>query len=80
MVSTLDNKNNAIKFIEYLADEKAQELYAHANHEYPIRNTVSVSDVVQSWGYPFKQDALSLNELGKNNIKAVKIFDEVNWQ
>ena len=74
------NKNNAIRFIEYLANEKAQELYAHANHEYPIRNTVSVSDVVQSWGYPFKQDALSLNELGKNNIKAVKIFDEVNWQ
>ena len=74
------NTNNAIKLIEYLASKKAQELYAKANHEYPIRENIEVSDIVKSWGYPFKQDSLSLNELGKNNTKAVEIFDRVNWQ
>ena len=74
------NTQNAIKFLEFLADNKAQELYAKANHEYPIRDNIEVSDVVQSWGYPFKQDRLSLNKLGKNNKRAVEIFDIVNWQ
>ena len=74
------NTDNAIKLIEYLASDKAQELYAKANHEYPIRENIEVSDIVKSWGYPFKQDSLSLNELGKNNTKAVEIFDRVNWQ
>jgi len=74
------NTGNALKLIEYLAGKKAQELYAKANHEYPIRENIEVSDTVKSWGYPFKQDTLSLNELGKNNKKAVEIFDKVNWQ
>ena len=74
------NTDNAIKLIEYLASDKAQELYAKANHEYPIRENIEVSDIVKSWGYPFKQDSLSLNELGKNNTKAGEIFDRVNWQ
>ncbi len=74
------NTLNAIKFIEYLASEKAQSLYAKANHEYPIRENIEVSDIVKSWGYPFKQDKLPLNELGENNKKAVEIFDKVNWQ
>tara|TARA_B110000037_G_C16893155_1_gene413034 strand:- start:72 stop:710 length:639 start_codon:yes stop_codon:yes gene_type:complete len=74
------NTGNAIKLIEYLASDKAQELYAKTNHEYPIRENIDVSDIVKSWGYPFKQDRLSANQLGKNNNKAVKIFDKVNWQ
>ena len=74
------NTENAIKLIEFLASEKAQALYAKTNHEYPIREDIEVSDIVKSWGYPFKQDNLSLNKLGKNNTKAVEIFDKVNWQ
>ena len=74
------NIDNAIKLIEYLASNKAQELYAKANHEYPIREDIGISDIVKSWGYPFKQDRLSANQLGKNNNKAVEIFGKVNWQ
>ena len=74
------NIDNAIKLIEYLASNKAQELYAKANHEYPIREDIGISDIVKSWGYPFKQDRLSANQLGKNNNTAVEIFDKVNWQ
>tara|TARA_B110000008_G_C16670113_1_gene444425 strand:- start:40 stop:678 length:639 start_codon:yes stop_codon:yes gene_type:complete len=74
------NIENAIKLIEYLAGDKAQELYAKTNHEYPVRENVKVSSIVYSWGYPFVQDQLHLSNLGINNEKAAKIFDEVNWQ
>ena len=74
------NQTNAIRFIEYLASDAAQELYAQANHEYPIRDNITVSEIVESWGYPFKKDTLNLDELGKNNRKAVMIFDRVGWK
>lgn len=74
------NTANAIKFIEFLAGDKAQELYAKSNHEYPIRENIEVSKIVRSWGYPFKSDEVNLEKLGKNNGVAIRIFDEVNWQ
>ena len=33
------NTESAIKLIEFLASDKAQEIYAKKNHEYPIRQT-----------------------------------------
>ena len=74
------NVVNAVKFLEYLASNEAQKLYAQANHEYPIRDDIAVSKIVESWGYPFKKDTLNLDELGKNNRKAVMIFDRVGWK
>ena len=45
-----------------------------------IRDNVEVSEIVESWGYPFKKDKLSLNKLGVYNKKAVIIFDKVGWK
>ena len=73
------NKENAIKFIEYLADEKAQSVFAKTNYEYPVNPAVEPSELLQSWG-EFKEDALPLTSLGMNNKKAVIIFDEVGWK
>jgi len=74
------NKDNAIKLIEFLAGDKAQEIYAKQNHEYPIRPNIKVSDVVKLWGYPFKMDSLNLTILGDLNDKAGKIFDIAKWK
>ena len=74
------NKDNAVKLIEFLASDKAQEIYAKQNHEYPIRPNIKVSDVVKVWGYPFKMDSLNLTILGDLNDKAGKIFDIAKWK
>ena len=74
------NKDNAIKLIEFLADDKAQEIYAKQNHEYPIRQNISVSDTVKSWGYPFKMDSMNLTNLGELNDAAGKVFDKSKWK
>jgi iron(III) transport system substrate-binding protein len=73
------NKENAIAFIEYLASKEAQEVFAKANYEYPVNPAVSASPLLQSWGN-FKEDTLSLSELGKNNKSAVMLFDVVGWK
>tara|TARA_Y100000768_G_C23989443_1_gene691225 strand:- start:2990 stop:4021 length:1032 start_codon:yes stop_codon:yes gene_type:complete len=74
------NKENAIKLIEFLASNKAQEIYAKKNHEYPIRQDIDISDIVKSWGYPFKMDSMNLNNLGTLNDSAGKVFDMAKWK
>ncbi|MDG1397201.1 MAG: Fe(3+) ABC transporter substrate-binding protein [Polaribacter sp.] len=73
------NKVNAIKFIEFLANEKAQKVFAKANYEYPVNTKVMPSELLQSWG-SFKEDTLSLSKLGENNKKAVLAFDAASWK
>ncbi|MEM9649313.1 MAG: Fe(3+) ABC transporter substrate-binding protein [Bacteroidota bacterium] len=73
------NKPNAIKFIEFLASKQAQAVFAEANYEYPVHPEVQPSALLQSWGQ-FKEDELSLSQLGIKNKEAVIIFDEVGWK
>lgn len=80
VVKSARNKANAVKLIEYLASEDAQKWYAEVNHEYPVREGVAVSEVVKGFGYPFKQDTLSVSELGTHNAAAVKVFDRAGWK
>ena len=72
------NKDNAVKFIEYLVTKEVQEVFAKANYEYPVNPEAITSDLLKSWG-EFKEDKLSLTKLGELNKEAVIIFDEVRW-
>lgn len=79
VVKSAPNKDEAIALIEWLASEKAQEMYAEINGEYPVRQGVAWSEILQSWGN-FKMDDLPMNALGKNNAEAVKVFDQAGWR
>ena len=73
------NRDNAIKFIEFLCAPEAQKVFSEVNYEYPVNKNVSPSKLLQSWG-SFKEDSILLYKLGENNAKAVKIFNEVGWE
>lgn len=79
VVKTAPNKDNAVKFIEFLASKEAQGLFAAGNFEYPVLAGIEPSDLVKSWG-TFEDDKISINTLGENNAKAVKIFDQAGWK
>lgn len=72
------NKENAVKLVEYLSGDKAQQLYAQLNHEYPVKADIKPSDVVQSWG-TFKADSIALEKIAENYDKALKLIDEVKF-
>jgi len=73
------NKENAIKYIEFLSSKVAQTIYAQANYEYPVLEGVEPSDLVKSWG-DFKEDSLPIDTLGKLNAQSVKLFDKAGWR
>ena len=73
------NRENAIRFLEYLSSEEAQQVFAEANYEYPVKEGVAWAPLLQQWG-TFKADALDLETLGKLNAEAVTIFDKAGWK
>ena len=79
ITSSSKNKENAQKFIEFLTQEEAQKQFAEANYEYPVNPNVEPSELLQSWG-EFKEQDISLNELGENNERALQIMNEVGWK
>lgn len=73
------NKENAIKLIEFLSEKESQAVLSSINYEYPVNEQVEWSDLLNEWG-EFKKDEVNLSVLGKNNEKAVIIFDKVGWR
>lgn len=80
LIKGAKNKDNAVKLLEFLVGDESQQWYAQANHEYPVKAGISVSAIVNAWGYPFKQDSLNVSELGKYNAEAVRVFDRAGWK
>ncbi|SHO67086.1 iron(III) transport system substrate-binding protein [Pseudoxanthobacter soli DSM 19599] len=72
------NKANALKLIEFLTSDEAQELYADANFEYPVRPGLKPNAVVQALG-TLKPDPLPLSELAKYRKAASELVDKVDF-
>ncbi|MCQ8889562.1 extracellular solute-binding protein [Pseudoalteromonas carrageenovora] len=72
------NPKNALKLIEYMTDNKSQNMYASVNMEYPVKLGVELSSLVASWG-SFKEDSLPLDEISKYRPLALKLIDEVKF-
>ena len=73
------NKENAVKFLEYLVSPPAQKIFAEGNYEYPVSKDAEMSPVIASWG-SFKEDNLNAAVFGKNNEEALKIMDRAGWK
>lgn len=72
------NRDNAVAFLEFLSSEKAQQMYANLNYEYPVNENAEPSGVVAEWG-EFEADDLPLDEVAKYRETAVKMVDRVGY-
>ena len=78
---TTSSKNtlNAEKLIAFLASDESQRWYAEKNNEFPIRQNVEISPILQSWG-PFRADKINVTQLGEYNSEAIKAMDRAGWR
>jgi iron(III) transport system substrate-binding protein len=79
LAANAPNKENAIKFLEYLASDQAQQYFSAGNDEYPAVPGVALSPSVAALGL-FRPDAVNLSKVAKNVPMAQQIFNEVGWQ
>lgn len=79
VVEGAPNRENAVRFLEYLASDTAQEIFASGNNEFPVVEGIKKDPVLESWGN-FKTDDVNISVLGENNPEAIRIFDRVGWR
>ncbi len=79
LVATAPNRDNAIRFLEYLTTDSAQAYFADGNHEYPAVIGLKGSEALQSLG-EFEADSLNAAELGIHQAEAVMVFDRAGWE
>lgn len=73
------NKDNAIKFLEYLASDQAQQYFSAGNDEYPAVPGVSLSPSVATLGF-FKPDSVDASAIAANVAAAQKLLNEAGWE
>ncbi|WP_017429568.1 Fe(3+) ABC transporter substrate-binding protein [Vreelandella jeotgali] len=79
VVENAPNRDNAVRFLEFLASDTAQHIFASGNNEFPVVDGIHKDPVLESWGN-FKKDDVNVSVLGENNPEAVRIFDRVGWR
>ena len=72
------NKDEAVKFLEFLVSPEAQSLYASINYEYPVIEGVELPPTLTVWG-KFKEDTIPIEEIAKASQKAQMIIDRTRW-
>lgn len=73
------HRAQAVKFLEWLSSEKAQNLFADENLEYPANPRVKPAPAVAAWG-TFKQDTINVAEAGRRQAEAVKLMDRAGYK
>lgn len=79
VVRNAPHKENAVRFLEFLVSNEAQEVFAVGSHEYPVIEDARLPSVLKRFG-EFKGDEVSAYRFGRNNQKAIRIMDRAGWR
>lgn len=73
------HKDAAIAFLNFLASDQAQNIFAGANHEYPAVPGVKPPADVEAWSR-FKADPMPVAIYGERQAQAQEVYDEAGWR
>lgn len=72
------NKDNGVKFVEFLTSDEGQKVFAERVNEYPLKAGVPASEIVASWG-SLTADKLAFDKIASLRKKASEIMDKVGF-
>ena len=73
------HRPEAIRFIEWLSEPKAQSVLAESNMEFPANASVEPHPTVKSWG-SFKQNTLNIAQAGALQTASIKLMDRAGYR
>jgi iron(III) transport system substrate-binding protein len=79
LAANAPNRDNAIKFLEYLASDQAQKYFASGNDEYPVVAGIASDSPIQQLG-TFKAAAVNVSAYGRNQAKAQEIYNAIGYK
>ena len=78
LAANAPHRDNAVKLLEFMVTQEAQEIYAEGNGEYPVTANAHASDLVKSWG-ELKPDSIPLSQIAALRKKASELVDKVRF-
>jgi iron(III) transport system substrate-binding protein len=69
------HRENAIRFLEYLASDEAQSYFANGNNEWPAVPGITLTNPALAALGAFREDPLSVGILGQNQPLAQKVLN-----
>lgn len=78
MTKAAPHKAEALQLMEWLSSDEAQRIYAETNYEFPVKEGVARSELVQSWG-EFVPDSLPLAQVAAKRAEALKLIETVDF-
>ena len=72
------NRDNAVKFLEFLVSDEGQKIYTEDNFEYPVKAGAQMHPLIKALG-DLKADALPLSDIAKHRKAASMIMDRVGF-
>jgi iron(III) transport system substrate-binding protein len=72
------NRENAIRLLEFLVTDEAQEIYARANFEFPVKSGAKVDPIIAKLG-TLVSDPTPLNVIARNRKAASMLVDKVGF-
>jgi iron(III) transport system substrate-binding protein len=80
LAKSAKNRDNAVKFLEYLASDEAQGYLANGNNEWPVVKTAAMKNPALEQLGTFKADTLPVSALLKNAAAAQKMMDRAGYK
>lgn len=74
------HREAAVRFLEFLASDEAQAIFANGNNEWPTVPSVKLENAALASLGTFKQDALPSARIGANQPAAQRIADRVGFK
>ncbi|MBX9848205.1 MAG: Fe(3+) ABC transporter substrate-binding protein [Rhodocyclaceae bacterium] len=80
VLKTAPHKEAAVKFLEYLSSDLAQEYFANGNNEWPVVQNVDTKNAALESLGKFKEDTLPVSTLARNAAIAQKLSDRAGYR
>lgn len=73
------NPEGALKFLEWISSEDAQNGYTHGTFESPVNPRVEADPIVKAWG-TYKADNTNATQVGQLQPEAILLLDRVGYR
>ena len=80
VLKSAPHRDAAVRFLEYLASDSAQEYFANGNNEWPAVANLQVANPALAKLGAFSYDARNIAILGRNQPSAKRIVDRAGWK
>jgi iron(III) transport system substrate-binding protein len=72
------NRDNAVKFLEFLVSDEGQKILTQENFEYPVKAEAPINPIIAALG-PLKPDTISISDIAKHRKAASLLVDKIGF-